>query len=106
MMLAAVGGVIGLAVGRLALSGLLQLIPDQFPAWAHFDLDARVIAFSLVSVVGAVLFFGWAPALHAVSGDLRSAVSATTAGTTGAPRGRKTLWWLVRAGVGVSAVVL
>ena len=42
-----------------------------------------------------VVLFGWAPALHAVGGDLRSAVSATTNGTTGAPRGRRTLWALV-----------
>jgi predicted permease len=106
LMLAAVGGVIGLAVGRLALAGLLELIPDQFPRWAHFDVDARVIVFSLLSVVVTVLLFGWAPALHAVSGDLRSAVTATTAGTTGAPRGRRTLRCLVGAEFAVCAVLL
>jgi putative ABC transport system permease protein len=106
LMLAAAGGAIGLAVGRLALSGLLQLIPDQFPRWAHFDVDGRVIAFSLFSVVVTVLLFGWAPALHAVSGDLRSAVSTTTAGTTGAPRGRRTLRSLVGAEFAVCAVLL
>ena len=41
---------------------------------------------------GRSILFGWAPALHAVGGDLRSAVNATTNGTTGAPRGRRTLW--------------
>src|SRR5262249_35261815 len=106
LMLAAFGGVIGLAAGRLALAGVVQLIPDQFPRWAVFGIDARVIGFSLLSVIVTVILFGWAPALHAVGGDLRSAVSATTSGTTGAPRGRRTLWTLVAGEFAMSAVLL
>src|SRR5205823_14580052 len=37
---------------------------------------------------------------------LRSAVSATTAGTTGAPRGRRTLWFLVAGEFATCAVLL
>jgi len=106
LILSAIGGVCGLAAGRAALAGLIRLIPDQFPRWAHFGIDARVIAFSLLSMMLTVVLFGWAPALHAVSGDLRSAVGATTNGTTGAPRGRRTLRWLVGAEFAVSAVLL
>jgi hypothetical protein len=51
---------IGLAVGGSRCPDS-PAIPDQFPAWAHFDIDARVIA-SLVSVVGAVLFCWAGPA--------------------------------------------
>src|SRR5262249_1910158 len=69
------GGPVGLFAGGAALAGLIELIPDQFPRWAHFGIDARVVAFSLLSVVVTVVLFGWAPALHAVSGDLRSAVT-------------------------------
>src|SRR5262249_19287158 len=94
----------GLAAGRLALAGLVRLVPDQFPRWAVFSVDARVIGFSLLSGIVTVVLFGWAPALHAVSGDLRSAMSATTGGTTGAPRGRRTLWGLVGAEFALSAV--
>ena len=106
VMLAAIGSAIGLAAGRLAVAGLLRLIPDQFPRWAVFTVDARVIGFALLSVLVTVVLFGWAPALHAVGGDLRSAVTTTTGGTTGAPRGRRTLWLLVGGEFALSAVLL
>jgi putative ABC transport system permease protein len=106
VMLAAIGSALGLAAGRAAVSALMQLIPDQFPRWAVFSIDARVIGFALLSVLLTVVLFGWAPALHAIGGDLRSAVSATTNGTTGAPRGRRTLWALVGAEFALSAVLL
>ena len=106
LMLAAAGGVIGLAAGRWALGALTQLIPDQLPRWAAFNVDARVIAFSVFAVVGTVILFGWAPALHAVGGDLRSAVNETTNGTTVSPRGRRTLRALVAGEFALAALLL
>ena len=106
VMLAAAGGVIGLVAGRWAVGALVQLVPDQLPRWAAFNVDARVIAFALLAVVATVILFGWAPALHAVGGDLRSAVNATTNGTTGAPRGRRTLRFLVAGEFALAAVLL
>jgi predicted permease len=50
--------------------------------------------------------FGWAPALHAVRGDLRSAMSDTASGSTTSPRGRRTLSWLVAAEFTLAAVLL
>ena len=106
LILAVAGGVIGLVAGRWALGLLLNAVPDQLPRWAAFHLDARVAAFSVLIVVGTVILFGWAPALHAVAGDLRSAVTATTNGTTAAPRGRRTLWALVGGEFALAAVLL
>ena len=106
LMLAIAGGAIGLVAGRWALAALIRVIPDQLPRWAAFQVDVRVMAFSVAIVVGTVILFGWAPALHAVGGDLRSAVNATTNGTTGAPRGRRTLWFLVAGEFALAAVLL
>jgi predicted permease len=106
LMLAAAGGVIGLAAGRWALAALIRAVPDELPPWAAFSIDLRVMAFSVAVVAATVILFGWAPALHAVGGDLRSAVSATTGGTTGAPRGRRTLWILVGAEFALAAILL
>jgi predicted permease len=106
LMLSVLGGVIGLVAGRWALGALIGIIPDELPRWAAFQTDFRVIAFSLAVVVGAVILFGWAPALHAVGGDLRSAVNASTNGTTGAPRGRRTLWVLVAGEFALAAILL
>jgi predicted permease len=106
LILAAAGSAIGLFAGRAAVAALIGLVPDQFPRWAVFTIDARVVVFAVLSVLVTVVLFGWAPALHAIGGDLRSAVSATTGGSTGAPRGRRTLWALVGAEFAVSAVLL
>jgi predicted permease len=106
LMLAAAGGVIGLLAGRWAIAALVAVIPDELPRWAAFNMDLRVIAFSVAVVVGTVVLFGWAPALHAVGGDLRSAVNATTNGTTAAPRGRRTLSLLVAGEFALAAILL
>jgi predicted permease len=106
LMLAAVGGAIGLLAGQWAIGAFVRMIPDSLPRWAAFQLDARVMAFSLASVVATVIFFGWAPALHAVGGNLRSAVHASTNGTTAAPRGRRTLSFIVAAEFALAALLL
>jgi predicted permease len=106
LMLAAAGGVVGMVAGRWAVKLLVTLIPDQLPRWAVFNVDLRVAAFSVLVVVGTVILFGWAPALHAVGGDLRAAVNTTSNGTTGAPRGRRTLWLLVAGEFALAAVLL
>jgi putative ABC transport system permease protein len=106
IILAVAGGVIGLTAGQWAIGALIRMIPDELPHWAAFQIDARVIAFSLVSVVATVILFGWAPALHALGGDLRSAVHASTNGTTGAPRGRRTLSFIVAGEFALAALLL
>jgi predicted permease len=106
LILAAAGGAIGLIAGQWAIHTLVRMIPDELPRWAAFQMDARVIAFSLLSVVGTVMIFGWAPALHAIGGDLRSAVHATTNATTGAPRGRRTLSFIVAGEFALAAMLL
>jgi len=57
-------------------------------------------------VFATVILFGWAPALHAVRGDLRSAVQEVTNGTTASPRGRRTLWCLVAGEFAMAALLL
>ena len=106
LILAAMGGLAGAVLGQWALGLLTRMIPDDLPRWAVFQVDARVMAFSILVVVATVILFGWAPALHAVGGDLRSAVQDSTKGTTGAPRGRLTLWFLVSGEFALAAILL
>ena len=106
LMLAVAGGALGLVAGRWAIGALERLVPDQLPDWAAFHIDTRVVVFAMLAVVATVILFGWAPALYAIGGDLRSAVNATTNGTTAAPRGRRTLWALVGGEFALAAVLL
>jgi predicted permease len=106
MILAAAGGVLGVIAGRWTLGLLLSLLPDQFPRWAVFAVDARVVAFSVALVGVTTVLFGWVPALHAVRGDLRSAVNETTRGTTDSPHAKRTLSFLVAGEFALAALLL
>jgi predicted permease len=106
VLLALVGGALGLLLGAWALDVLIRVAADQVPRWATFELDWRVLAFSAGLSAVTVIFFGWAPALHALGGNVRGAMHATTAGTTAAPAGRRTLGWLVSAEFALAAVLL
>jgi putative ABC transport system permease protein len=97
LILSAAGGVCGLVIGSWAIQLLLESLPDQAPRWASFALDARMVIFTLATCTVTALLFGWAPALHAMNADLRSAVASDTAGSTPAIRGRRTLRALVVA---------
>ena len=106
IVLAAIGGVIGVALGRWALQLLVSATDTTLPAWAPFDFDGRIVAFAFLVTAATSLLFGWAPALHAVRGDLRSAVTDTTSGSTISPRGRRTLTWLVGAEFALASLLL
>ncbi|MGJ5818215.1 ADOP family duplicated permease [Paludibaculum fermentans] len=58
------GGVLGLAIGYFALSGLEQLAGDLFPVWQPVQVDLRVLAVTLGLALFTSLVFGLAPALH------------------------------------------
>jgi predicted permease len=104
--LAIVSGASGIVLGRWALSLLVSATEGTLPSWALFDLDSRTVLFAVLATAGTSLLFGWAPALHAMRGDLRSAMQDTTAGSTTSPRGRRTLTWLVAAEFTLASVLL
>jgi predicted permease len=76
LLLASVGGIIGIAVGFVTLRGLLLLLPEHFLPVADVPLDGRVLAFTvLISLLTSVLF-GMIPVLTARRFDLRSAIAS------------------------------
>jgi len=106
VILAAAGAAIGLALGQWAIRVLLANVPEQLPHFASFGIDSRVIGFAALASMVTVVLFGWAPALHASRGDLRSTVQASTAGTTASPKGKRTLWFLVAGEFALAALLL
>jgi predicted permease len=76
LLLAFIGGSAGIAVGFLALRGLLLLLPEHFLPVASVPLDSRVLTFTLlVSLLTSVLF-GMLPALATRRLDLRAAIAS------------------------------
>jgi predicted permease len=81
-------------------------VPDEAPTWTEFGLDLRVAAFAVGATVLTTLLFGWAPALHAFTGNVQSAMHDATKGTTVAPSGRRTLRLLVGAECALAMLLL
>jgi predicted permease len=76
LLLALIGGSAGVALGFVALRGLLLLLPENFLPVANVPLDGRVLAFTLtISLLTSVLF-GMLPALATRKLDLRSAIAS------------------------------
>jgi predicted permease len=78
LLLALVGGTAGVAVGFIALRGLLMLLPEHFLPVASVPLDSRVLAFTLLISLLTSLLFGMLPALTMRKFDLRSAIASRT----------------------------
>ena len=105
-LLSTAGGILGLLLGRWALGALVAALPAGVPPWVSLTLDARTASYAVLLTLGAAVLFGWAPALHAIRGDLRSTMSESASGSTASPRGRRTLSWLVAAEFTLAAVLV
>ncbi len=79
LLLAFVGGAAGVAVGLVALRGLLLLLPEHFLPIADVPLDGRVLAFTLALSLLTSVLFGMLPALTTRKLDLRTAIASRTA---------------------------
>jgi putative ABC transport system permease protein len=100
LLLGAIGGVLGVVLGAAIIPALLRSSPVEIPYWISLQPDWRVIGFTTLVVVGASVFFGLAPALHATRVDLTSAVKQVGAGGAARPASR------IRQGLVVAQLAL
>jgi predicted permease len=91
LLLALVGGAVGVGVGLLGLRGLLLMLPEHFLPVASVPLDGRVLAFTLVVSVLTSALFGMLPALAARKVDLRSSMAGRAVASGGSVRLRQAL---------------
>jgi len=91
LLLAAVGGVVGIGTGFIALRGLLVLLPEHFLPVASVPLDGRVMGFTLVVSLLTSVLFGMLPALVTRRVDLRSSMSSRAVVGVGSQRLRQAL---------------
>jgi macrolide transport system ATP-binding/permease protein len=80
LLLAAVGGATGVAVGFAALHGLLLLLPEHFLPVAGVAVDGRVLGFTLFISLLTSMLFGILPALATRKFDLRTAIASRATG--------------------------
>jgi predicted permease len=75
VLLALIGGALGLWLGRFALSALLASeLPFPVPITLQLAIDGRVLAFSVAISVAAGVVFGLLPALQSTRLDLASVI--------------------------------
>jgi predicted permease len=87
VMLAVVGGVLGLALGLLGIRALLSIDTAGLPRLGDHGgavgLDWRLVAFTAAISIGTGLIFGLAPAVHAARQDLSGTLRDGTGSSGG-----------------------
>jgi putative ABC transport system permease protein len=106
MVLALIGGGLGVLVGVWGLQ-LVQLgITEELSYWIRFDIDRRVLAFTLAVALGTGLVFGLAPSIRASRPNLHEDLKDGARGTSGGASRNRMRSGLVVAQLALSVVLL
>jgi predicted permease len=110
LVLALIGGLIGLALGAFGVRALLAVNPGNIPRigpeGTGVKLDWVVLGFTLLLSVVTGLLFGLVPALHASRADLNSALKEASARTGSGLRQNKARGLLVITEMALAMVLL
>lgn len=87
LLLAALGGLVGVALATWGLDALLALVPRRLPGTDRVALNGAALAFTAGVSMGVALLIGVLPALQAGRLDVSAALHATGRAVTGG-RGR------------------
>ncbi|MFL5308932.1 MAG: ABC transporter permease, partial [Myxococcales bacterium] len=91
LLLAVVGGALGVLLAAWGLDGLVALAPRTIPRLDEVRLNGSVLGFALAMSIGSGLLAGLAPALHASRPDLVDALKNGAGGATSRGRARAAL---------------
>jgi putative ABC transport system permease protein len=105
LLLAAIGGALGIVLGELGVGALISLSPPELARANAISLDGTAFAFALGLTTLVGLAVGLIPALQASSGDTHAKLQQSSRGAVGAPH-RLTRSVLVVAEVGLALVLL
>jgi putative ABC transport system permease protein len=110
LLLAACGGMLGLALGFAGVRALLAIAPSDLPrigaAGAAVAVDWRVLGFALVASLATGILFGLFPALSASRSDLNTALRAGGSRAGASTRQARTRSLLVVSEIALALVLL
>jgi len=106
VLLALIGGVLGLLLAVWGTDLLLAIAPRAIPRVHDIALDWRVVSFTAVVTIGTGLLFGIAPALQLSAADLTGTLKEGGRSVTGSGGANRTRSALVIAEVALSLVLL
>jgi putative ABC transport system permease protein len=104
LLLAFIGGAVGIALANYSLRGLVALSPPELPRVDAIHLDGAVLAFAVAATTLIGLFVGLAPAWHASRDDLNTGLERASGRIAGNPL--RTRRALVVAEVALALVLL
>ena len=88
LLLAAIGGGLGILAGVWGVTALKAIAPDGTPRIAEVDVDRTVLAFSALLSLATGIVFGLVPALHAARDNVTPALNRSGRGQAGDGGGR------------------
>jgi putative ABC transport system permease protein len=106
VLLAVVGGAVGLLLAIWSLDLLVSLKPANLPRLAEIGVNRTVFLFTLTVSVVTGLLFGVAPALQVSKMDLNEGLKESSRGGTDSPRRHRVRALLVVSEVALSLVLL
>jgi predicted permease len=83
-LLAATGGLLGLALAWIATKAIVAALPAELPRATEVSLDTRVLLFTLAVSLLAGIVFGLAPALKTSRTNLQDVLRSSGRGSSGA----------------------
>src|SRR6185436_5731150 len=104
LLLAVLGGALGVLVARLGVRALVAASPATLPRVGSIAVDGTVLAFAVLVTTLVGLLFGLVPALRAARADLQPALRQASPRTAGG--GQATRARLVVAEVAIAMVLL
>ena len=102
LVLASIGGSVGVALGALGVRALVTHLPDQIPKWISFSLDWRFAIFCVAVTGAAALLFGMVPIFQASRISIRESLQNSAARTTGTRNRRFTITTLLAAEIALA----
>ncbi|MEK6301901.1 MAG: ABC transporter permease [Acidobacteriota bacterium] len=106
VILASIGGALGLMLAAWGVDLLLALSPANLPRAHEAGIDGRVLGFTIGLSLAIGLLFGLAPALEASRADLNEELKAGSRGTGSSPRRNRVRSLLVVSEVALAVVLL
>ncbi|MGA9768287.1 MAG: ABC transporter permease [Blastocatellia bacterium] len=106
LLIAFLGGLLGLALGVLGVQGLTAFSPDKLPRLQMIGIDGRMFAFTLAIALLTGIIFGLVPALNISKANLNEVLKDSSRGATGGLRHRRLRGLLVVAEVALAFVLL
>ena len=104
LLLAVIGGLLGLLLARTAIALSVKLLADRLPAFMDVKLDAQVLVYTLVLAIAAGVLAGLFPSLRFSRVDVNEALKQGARGSSDG--GGRTRTLLVVCEVALSLVLL